>query len=145
MLDLTVIENAELGLKFRGFSRKARRAMVRPWLERLGVAHLEKNRARFLPEEKSKGWFWPGTGPGAGGYFLDEPFSNLDKEIRKELIIETGKLLAEGIQQQFWLLITGRKLMPCQTPYIIWKMAKLRDLKKQPRSENRQAEGRKEW
>ena len=48
MLDSSVTENVELGLKFRHVSRKEREKRVKPWLEKLGIAHLARQRARSL-------------------------------------------------------------------------------------------------
>lgn len=146
MLDLTVIENAELGLKFRGFSRKARRAMVRPWLERLGVAHLEKNRARFLSGgEVQRVVLAQALVLEPEVIFLDEPFSNLDKEIREELIIETGKLLAE--RNTTTVLVTHHRKEAYALSDTIYYMedGKITGFEKTTPVENRQAEGRKEW
>jgi tungstate transport system ATP-binding protein len=96
MLDLSVMENAELGLKFRGVSRRVRLARIRPWLERLGVAHLEKSRARSLSGgEAQRVVLAQSLVLEPEVIFLDEPFSNLDKDIRQELMEQTGGLLKE--------------------------------------------------
>lgn len=96
MMDLSVMENAELGLKFRGVPRRERLARIRPWLEKLGVAHLEKRRARSLSGgEAQRVILAQSLVLEPEVIFLDEPFSNLDKEIREELMEETGKLLKE--------------------------------------------------
>lgn len=96
MLDLSVMENAELGLKFRGVSRRIRAAKIRSWLERLGVAHLEKRRARSLSGgEAQRVVLAQSLVLEPEVIFMDEPFSNLDKEIREELMKEVGGLLKE--------------------------------------------------
>jgi ABC-type spermidine/putrescine transport systems, ATPase components len=96
VLDLSVMENAELGLKFRGVSRRVRLARIRPWLERLGVAHLEKSRARSLSGgEAQRVVLAQSLVLEPEVIFLDEPFSNLDKDIRQELMEQTGGLLKE--------------------------------------------------
>lgn len=96
MLDLSVMENAELGLKFRGVPRKLRVARIKHWLEMLGVAHLEKSRARNLSGgEAQRVVLAQSLVLEPEVIFLDEPFSNLDKEIREELMAQTGKLLKE--------------------------------------------------
>lgn len=96
MLDLSVIENAELGLKFRGVPRSVRLARIRPWLERLGVGHLEKRRARSLSGgEAQRVVLAQSLVLEPEVIFMDEPFSNLDKEIREELMGQIGSLLKE--------------------------------------------------
>lgn len=96
MLDLSVMENAELGLKFRGVPRRTRLARIRTWLERLGVAHLEKNRARSLSGgEAQRVVLAQSLVLEPEVIFLDEPFSNLDKDIRQELTAQIGSLLKE--------------------------------------------------
>lgn len=96
MMDLSVMENAELGLKFRGVPRRERQARIRPWLEKLGVAQLEKRRARSLSGgEAQRVILAQSLVLEPEVIFLDEPFSNLDKEIREDLMEETGKLLKE--------------------------------------------------
>lgn len=94
MLDLSVMENAELGLKFRGVPRRERLVRIRPWLEKLGLAHLEKSRARNLSGgEAQRVVLAQSLVLEPEVIFLDEPFSNLDKDIREELMEQTGKLL----------------------------------------------------
>ncbi len=48
MLNLTVLENLELGLRFRGLKPKERAQKIEPWLERMCLTHLVKRRARSL-------------------------------------------------------------------------------------------------
>nr|NIM18741.1 ATP-binding cassette domain-containing protein [Candidatus Latescibacterota bacterium]NIM66183.1 ATP-binding cassette domain-containing protein [Candidatus Latescibacterota bacterium]NIT01279.1 ATP-binding cassette domain-containing protein [Candidatus Latescibacterota bacterium]NIT38779.1 ATP-binding cassette domain-containing protein [Candidatus Latescibacterota bacterium] len=48
LLNSTVYENAALGLKLRGLEREAIERRVQPWLERLGISHLVRRRARSL-------------------------------------------------------------------------------------------------
>lgn len=96
MLDLSVMENAELGLKFRGATRRERQTRIRTWLEKLGVAHLEKSRARNLSGgEAQRVILAQSLALEPEVIFLDEPFSNLDKEIREELMEQIGSLLKE--------------------------------------------------
>ncbi len=48
LLDLNVVENVDLGLKFRGINRKERTRRIMDSLEQMEVAHLAHRRARSL-------------------------------------------------------------------------------------------------
>src|SRR5262249_52111007 len=48
LLNASVYENAALGLKLRGLDRRSVEQRIRPWLERLGIAHLAQRQARSL-------------------------------------------------------------------------------------------------
>lgn len=96
MLDLSVMENVELGLKFRHMSRKQRERQVKPWLERLGIAHLARQRARSLSGgEAQRVAIAQALVLQPEIILLDEPFSNLDKETRNEFKQDIGRLLKE--------------------------------------------------
>lgn len=96
MFDLTVKENVELGLKFRQIPRKVREARAKPWLEKMGLTHLEKRQARTLSGgEAQRVALAQALVLEPEILFLDEPFANLDKEIREELMEQTGRLLKD--------------------------------------------------
>jgi tungstate transport system ATP-binding protein len=96
LLDLSVIENMELGLKFRGLKRKERDKIVKPWLEKMEIAHLARRRARSLSGgEAQRVARAQALVLEPEIIFLDEPFANLDKEIREELMNEVGNLLRD--------------------------------------------------
>lgn len=96
MLDLSVTENVELGLKFRGLSRKEREKQVIPWLERFNIAHLSRQRARSLSGgEAQRVAIAQALVLQPEIIFLDEPFANLDKETRDEFKQDIGRLLRE--------------------------------------------------
>jgi len=96
MLDLNVMENVEQGLKFRHVGRKEREKLVKPWLEKLGIAHLARQRARSLSGgEAQRVAIAQALVLQPKIIFLDEPFSNLDKETRDEFKQDIGRLLKE--------------------------------------------------
>jgi len=97
LLDLTVAENVELGLRFRGLNRKERSQRISANLEKMEVAHLGKRRARTLSGgEAQRVAIAQALVVEPEIVFLDEPFSNLDKEIREELIIHIDQLLRKS-------------------------------------------------
>lgn len=94
MLDLNVMENLELGLRFRGIKPKEREKRIGPWLEKMRLTHLIKRRARSLSGgEAQRVSIAQALVVEPEIIFLDEPFANLDKEIRKELMADIRKLL----------------------------------------------------
>jgi len=94
MFDLTVIENLELGLKYRRLKRKEKETRIYPWLEKMKLTHLTKRRARSLSGgEAQRVALAQALILEPEIIFLDEPFANLDKEMRQGLIDEIGKTL----------------------------------------------------
>jgi len=94
LLSGTVMENVETGLKFRNLGRKERERLVRPWLEKLRIDHLARQRARSLSGgEAQRVALAQALVLEPEVIFLDEPFANLDKGIRQELINEIGTIL----------------------------------------------------
>jgi len=94
LLEGTVLENVEVGLKFRQLSRQEREKRVHPWLDKLHIAHLSKQRARTLSGgEAQRVAIAQALVLEPEIIFLDEPFSNLDKAIRQELIGEINTIL----------------------------------------------------
>lgn len=96
LLDLSVFENVELGLKFRGLNRKERSTKVNDWLEKMEVSRLARRRARSLSGgEAQRVAIAQALILDPEIVFLDEPFSNLDKEIREELMEQINRLLRQ--------------------------------------------------
>ena len=92
----TVMDNAEIGLKFRNISRKDRERLVRPWLEKLRIDHLARQRAHSLSGgEAQRVALAQALVLEPEIIFLDEPFANLDRKIRQELIEEIARILRE--------------------------------------------------
>ncbi len=97
MFDLTVMENLELGLKYRQINHKEKENKIYHWLEKMRLAHLVKRRARSLSGgEAQRVALAQALILEPEIIFLDEPFANLDKEMRQELIDEIGKTLKAG-------------------------------------------------
>lgn len=96
MLDLTVMENLELGLRFRGMKHKEMEKKIEPWLEKMHLTHLVKRRARLLSGgEAQRVAIAQALVVEPEIIFLDEPFANLDKKIRQELLGEIRTLLTD--------------------------------------------------
>lgn len=94
LLNLSVVENVDLGLKFRGINRKERNRRIHESLEQMEVDHLAHRRARSLSGgEAQRVAIAQALVVEPEIIFLDEPFSNLDKEIREELMIHIDQLL----------------------------------------------------
>lgn len=96
MLDLNVYDNIDVGLKFRGINRKERAMRVNASLEQMEITHLSRRRARSLSGgEAQRVAIAQALVVKPDIIFLDEPFSNLDKEIREELMQQINHLLRE--------------------------------------------------
>lgn len=92
--DLNVYENIDLGLKFRGISRKERKEKVTQWLETMEITHLTHQRTRSLSGgEAQRVAIAQALILDPEIVLLDEPFSNLDREIREELMDNINQLL----------------------------------------------------
>jgi tungstate transport system ATP-binding protein len=98
LMDMSVYENAALGLKFRREPRALINERVRRWLERLGVAHLAERPARKLSGgEAQRVSLARAFVLQPDLLLLDEPFTSLDAPTRirlledlKSVLIETG-------------------------------------------------------
>lgn len=96
MLDLNVYDNIDIGLKFRGINRRERAKRINASLAQMEIAHLAKQRARSLSGgEAQRVAIAQALVVEPDIIFLDEPFSNLDKEIREDLMQQINELLRE--------------------------------------------------
>lgn len=97
LMDMNVYDNVDLGLRFRGLNRKERSKRVKQWLETMEISHLARQRARSLSGgEAQRVAIAQALIVDPEIVFLDEPFSNLDKEIREDLMLSIDKLLREN-------------------------------------------------
>ncbi len=103
LLNLSVYENAALGLKLRSLDQRAVEQRVMPWLERLGIAQLRKRPARSLSGgEAQRTSLARALTLDPELLLLDEPFSALDPPTREGLLLDLEKVLGEtGITTVF--------------------------------------------
>jgi tungstate transport system ATP-binding protein len=103
LLNAPVYENAALGLKLRGLDRRSIEQRVRPWLQRLGIAHLVQRPARSLSGgEAQRTSLARALALDPELLLLDEPFSALDPPTREGLLLDLETILREtGITTVF--------------------------------------------
>jgi tungstate transport system ATP-binding protein len=87
LLDDTVEGNIKVGLRFRGVSSKDAKQSAAVWMERLGITHLAKRKARQLSGgEGQRVSLARALVLKPKLLFLDEPFGALDAPTRARLI-----------------------------------------------------------
>lgn len=96
LMDMSVYENAALGLKFRHTSKDQIAERANHWLERLGVAHLYDRPARKLSGgEAQRVSLARAFVLQPDLLLLDEPFTALDAPTRARLLEDLKSVLAE--------------------------------------------------
>lgn len=82
---LNLVENVAFGLRVQGVPKPQRLQRARDWLQRVGLAGLEKRAAGELSEgQAQRAAFARALIVGFPVLLLDEPFSALDVQTRKE-------------------------------------------------------------
>jgi ABC-type sugar transport system ATPase subunit len=96
LMDMSVYENAALGLKFRRISKAQIEERVNHWLDQLGVAHLSNRPARKLSGgEAQRVSLARAFVLQPDLLLLDEPFTALDAPTRIRLLEDLKSLLAD--------------------------------------------------
>jgi tungstate transport system ATP-binding protein len=94
MLDMSVMQNIAIGLRFRGLPRHEIVSRVDEWLERLNITHLKyRSAAKLSGGEAQRVALARAFVLQPELLLLDEPFSALDKKTRPELIRDLKALL----------------------------------------------------
>ncbi len=96
LLDRTVLDNVETGLRLRGVARAARRERATHWIERFGVGALAQRSSRTLSGgEAQRVSLARAFALQPEVLLLDEPFSALDTPTRSSITEDLASALAE--------------------------------------------------
>lgn len=96
LMDMSVYENAAIGLRFRRTSKVQIEERVEHWLDRLGVAHLSQRPARKLSGgEAQRVSLARAFVLQPDLLLLDEPFTSLDAPTRIRLLEDLKSILTQ--------------------------------------------------
>ncbi|MBI2760839.1 MAG: ABC transporter ATP-binding protein [Chloroflexi bacterium] len=103
LVDASVEANVALGLKLHHVPRRVREERLRTWMERTGIAHLARRRARTLSGgEQRRVSLARALALAPEVLFMDEPFAALDAPTHRALLVELpGWLRAAGCATVF--------------------------------------------
>ncbi|TCS76800.1 tungstate transport system ATP-binding protein [Effusibacillus lacus] len=94
LFNTSVFENVAAGLKIRGVPKREIQPRVKNWLDRFGIAHLEKQYARSLSGgEAQRASLARAFVLEPEVLFLDEPFSALDAPTKESLREDLAEIL----------------------------------------------------
>jgi tungstate transport system ATP-binding protein len=94
LLDMSVRNNIEIPLRIRGISRKEASVEARKWMERMGILHLARQRARSLSGgEAQRTSLARALALNPEILLMDEPFSALDYPTRNTLLSDIAGIL----------------------------------------------------
>lgn len=93
----TIAENVGLGLKIRGLPKEQRTRLVAEMLNRFGISHLaDHNALKVSGGEARRAMLARALVLKPEILFLDEPFSDLDMDIKSELLNDLRPMLTES-------------------------------------------------
>jgi len=96
LLNTSVADNINLGLRMRGVNRAETRERTEKWLTRMGISHLAHRQARTLSGgEAQRTSLARAFALQPEILFLDEPFAALDTPTRQSLLQEIAGVLSE--------------------------------------------------
>ena len=96
LFDTTVFDNVASGLKIRRMRRSEIDAIVKEYLDRFGIAHLDRRSARTLSGgEAQRTSLARAFALRPEILFLDEPFASLDPPSRDSLIEDLGRIIRQ--------------------------------------------------